>query len=284
MLIKLDEWLPYIHLFNSYGWFALILVLERLFPARPTPFLNKGWLFDVLYTYEPYVRAFAIGGAAAALVPYALKVPGAGILQGRSVWLNLAAVALASEATFYFLHRWIHSSPLLWEFHRVHHSSTTYYSLMTSRFHIVDMLIFNLPYVLIVAYLGVTPWALLGYAIFQGFMDRYGHSNVDGPRFHNLLGYAMSGPHFHAWHHSAGAADKNFSRDFTFMDHLFGTAYHPEGRLAHDFGDSAFPTNYFMGQLMPFYRIARLLHTRWLGRTPNAIDAEAPVQHGSGRS
>ena len=284
----MEKWLPHIHIFNAYGWFILILVLERLFPARPTAFLNRGWVYDLFHTYEPFVRTFAIGGAAALLVPYALKLPGAGVLQGRSVWLNLAVLAVLSESTFYFLHRWMHSSKVLWEFHRVHHSSTTYYSLMTSRFHIVDMLIFNLPYVLIAAYLGATPWALLGYAVFQGFMDRYGHSNIDGPRFHNIFGYVVGSPNYHAWHHSVEpeAVDKNFSRDFTFMDHLFGTAYYPKNVLAHNFGDPTFSQNYLVQQLLPFHRVGRLLRARWFSRGSAATGGgiEAPAQHGTGHS
>jgi sterol desaturase/sphingolipid hydroxylase (fatty acid hydroxylase superfamily) len=231
--------------------------------------LNKGWLMDLVHTYEPYVRAFVIGGAASALAPHVASLPGAGFMQGQSLWLHLVALVLVSEVSFYFIHRWMHASPILWEFHRVHHSPTVFYSLITSRLHIVDMLVFSLPYILVVGYIGAAPSALFAYATFQGFMDRYGHSNIDGVRFGKVLGRVFSGPHFHAWHHCVDkeARGRNYSRDFTFMDYLFRTAFDPPGRRATTFGDPSFTTNYLVQQARPFWRVARSIGMSWrMGR------------------
>ena len=269
----MENWQGYLDKFNAYGWFLLIIVLERLFPTRRIPLLNRGWVFDLLHTYEPFVRAFLIGAAAAALIPYAAHVPGHGWLSGEAIWLNLVALMLISEVTFYFVHRLTHMSPTLWEFHRVHHSSTTYYSFMTSRFHILDLVLFALPYVVIAAYLGARPEALMAYSVFQGFMDRYGHSNVRGPRFN---WYFLGNPHFHAWHHSndPAAHDKNFSRDFAFMDYIFGTAYYPKDKLAEDFGDPTFPVNYVTQQVLPFWNVGRRLARRFIPAREAEVSAK----------
>ncbi len=252
----MDNWLWYLDKFNAYGWFLLIIVLERLFPTRPTPLLNRGWAYDVLHTYEPYIRAFIIGTIASWLIPAMSVVPGAGLLAGQGMLVTLFVLMLISEVSFYWWHRLTHAVPWLWEFHRVHHSSTTYYSLMTSRFHVLDLAMFALPYIVLAAWLGARFDALMAYSMFQGFMDRYGHSNVKGPRFH---WYFLGNPHFHAWHHSNApeAVDKNFSRDFCFMDYLFGTAYYPRDRYADDFGDPKYPVNFFVQQALPFWTIGQ---------------------------
>ena len=259
----MENWLPPLNLatFNAYGWFVLIVVLERLFPTRKTAMLNKGWYWDVLHTYEPYLRAFTVGGIATLLTPYATMMPGHWFLTTQPVWVNVLALVLISEVTFYVMHRWMHASPWLWEFHRVHHSSTAYYSFMTSRFHILDILLFSVPYVFLVSWTGVRPEVVMGFAVFQGFMDRYGHSNVRGPRF---TGYVLGSPHFHAWHHSnePEAHDKNFSRDFVFMDYLFGTAYDPRDKVADNFGDKNYPVNYFVQQAWPLVTLSRRLAKR----------------------
>jgi sterol desaturase/sphingolipid hydroxylase (fatty acid hydroxylase superfamily) len=89
-------------------------------------------------------------------------------------------------------------------------------------------------------------------------MDRYGHSNINGPRF---TGYFIGSPHFHAWHHSRApeALNKNFGRDTVFMDYLFGTAYYPKDKRADSFGDPEFSNNYLVHQTLPFVSIFKRL-------------------------
>ena len=251
-------------------------MLERLFPARPTKAINRGWAFDLIHMYDPWIRSFIIGAAALLLTPYLKFLPFSGVLASKSAWLSFAVLIVVSESTFYFVHRATHKYPLLWEFHRVHHSSSTYYSLMTSRFHVLDACAFAIPYVLIAAYLGARPEALMAMSVFQGFSDRYVHGNIKPFRF---TGYFLSNPTFHSWHHSnhPEARNKNFSRDFSFMDWLFGTAYYPEGKIPTEFGDPKYPVNYFTQQALPFWNIYKRMAKKRAAATPApAALAETP--------
>lgn len=244
-------------LFNEYGWFGLVILLEYLFPNRRYALLNKGWISDLLHTYEPVARAMLIN---ACVVGINGLLPATGLLKnllaGAPGWQVFLMALLVSEVSFYFIHRMVHRNPILWEFHRVHHSSTRYYSLMTSRFHLFDLAVFSIPYVVIMGWLGAGGEGLVWFAFFQGFVDRYGHSNVNGPRF---TGYVLMTPHFHAWHHSTDKAayDTNFSRDLVVLDYLFGTAYYPKGKEAAGFGEEGYSNNYFIQQLAPFYYVAK---------------------------
>ncbi|WP_048438166.1 sterol desaturase family protein [Caenimonas sp. SL110] len=250
----MQDWVWYLDKWNMFGWLVLVIVLERLFPARPGKMLNRGWGYDLIHMYDPWIRSFIIGAAALLLTPYLKALPFAGVMASKSIWFNFLVLIVVSESTFYAVHRATHKYPLLWEFHRVHHSSSTYYSLMTSRFHVLDACLFAIPYVLVAAYLGVRGEALMAMSVFQGFSDRYVHGNIKPPRF---TGYIFSNPTFHSWHHSnhPEARNKNFSRDFSFMDWLFGTAYYPEGKIPTVFGEPSYPVNYFVQQGLPFYNI-----------------------------
>jgi sterol desaturase/sphingolipid hydroxylase (fatty acid hydroxylase superfamily) len=82
-------------------------------------------------------------------------------------------------------------------------------------------------------------------------MDRYGHSNINGPRW---TGYFITTPHFHAWHHSTElrAWNKNFGRDFVFFDYLFGSAFYPKDEAAREFGEPDYPAHIHLQFLKPF--------------------------------
>lgn len=236
-----------------YGFVPLILVLERLFPIRPMKLVPRDWVCDLIHLYEPWVRvtittSLAIG--LSSLLPD-------GYLKGWAsslpTWAGFVCALMISEVGFYFIHRTTHAVPWLWEFHRVHHSSVEYQSLMTSRFHVLDFALFETPNIILFAWLSIPEASLFYFLFFRGFMDRYGHSNINGPRF---TGYLIGSPHFHAWHHSPDQStyNNNFGRDMVFMDYIMGTAYYPKDKVPTVFGDPAFSRNYFVQQASPFIK------------------------------
>lgn len=250
---ELYEWLSY---FNLYGWFCLVIFLEYFFPNRDYALFNEGWLSDIWHTYEPIVRPLLISSCVVS-VNHLMPVDGPmkNILAHAPAWKVFLVALLVSEISFYFIHRLFHGIPILWEFHRVHHSSTRYYSLMTARFHLLDNASFIVPFIIIMSWLGCGGNGLLWFAFFQSFFDRYAHSNINGPRF---SGWILMTPHFHAWHHSnePQAINKNFSRNLVILDYLLGTAYYPKNKQAENFGDKNYSTNYFVQQIHPFYNLA----------------------------
>ena len=241
-----------------YGLIPLILVLERIFPTRKISLIPNGWLSDLFHTYEPWMRAAVVSWLAVTLSPWLPDGYPKGVAAELPIWSAFLLALLVSEVGFYFVHRATHAFSWLWEFHRVHHSSVEYYSLMTSRFHVLDLALFEVPNIILFAWLAIPADALSYFVLFRGFMDRYGHSNINGPRF---TGYFIGSPHFHAWHHSRApeAIDKNFGRDTVFMDYLFGTAYYPKGKRADNFGDPGFSNNYIVHQALPFVRLFQRL-------------------------
>lgn len=258
----------WITIFSSYGWFLLIPLIERIWYIHKQPFFRSGLISDFIHTYQVAIFQFILATSSPVLVEGILTTSisinifpsqGDGFLQNslanQSLLINLITLMIIGEIAFYTAHYYCHKIPFLWEFHRVHHSSVTVDSFSTSRFHIFDRLLFNLPLLVFMAYLGPSPNAIIFYFFFRGFMDRYIHSNINGPRWTHK--FMLSSPHFHRWHHTPDPAvrDHNFSGDFIFLDVLFGTAYDPDPKdkpPPSKFGEPGYTNNFFMQQLMPF--------------------------------
>lgn len=239
-------------LISAWGAFPLVFVLEKLFPAREIPWLASGWVSDLMHMYEPWLRAFVFGG----FIAFVENSPEIAVLRDEVRQLapivQFVILLLSTELVFYLVHRVSHCVPFLWEFHKVHHSSTVYYSLMTKRFHIVDLVLFGFPTIASIAFIGAEAEVSFSLLVFRRFMDVYGHSNINSPK---LLILFLVTPHYHAWHHSRHdeAVNKNFGRDVVLFDYLFGTAFYPRSMVPTEFGYSECSNNYFVQQLTPFY-------------------------------
>jgi|Marorgknorr_s2lv_1036017.scaffolds.fasta_scaffold00278_7 sterol desaturase/sphingolipid hydroxylase (fatty acid hydroxylase superfamily) len=250
---------------SLYGWIWIIPIIERLFPLKGQPFIRPGMLNDLFHTYHRLHLWIMINSAFAAwLVIYAQNHGGQGP-YGRGILIdahwgwNVVALLLMGHVTFYVAHYACHKIPLLWQFHRVHHSTQVLDSFSTSRFHIVDKTIFAAPYLLLVTYFQPDPALTFLFISFNDFFGRYGHGNIKDPHW---LGYFMSNPKFHRWHHSnhPEAINKNFSAEFNFLDWIFGTAYYPKEGIPEIFGEADYSNNIFVQHYQPFldiYNIAK---------------------------
>jgi peptidoglycan/LPS O-acetylase OafA/YrhL/sterol desaturase/sphingolipid hydroxylase (fatty acid hydroxylase superfamily) len=236
---------------SSYGWVFLLPLLEWFLPSRRQSIFRKGFLNDLVHAYQPLsLQPFIISGLV--VITSFFSHP---LLQSwlatQSWAINLIVIIIIFEASFYWVHKATHAIPLLWEFHRVHHSSVLLDSISTNRFHIFDKALFSAPYLLLIIYFRPDSEVLFLYTVFQSLWDRYSHSNINGPFF---TGRIIASPHFHRWHHSSlpEARNKNFSRDFVFMDYLFGTAYYPHRIIPHSFGEPSYSNNILVQHFLPF--------------------------------
>ena len=139
---------------SLYGWIWLVPVIERISPLKGQKFIRPGMINDLIHTYHR-AHLWTILNAAffAWLVAYAQAKGGEGpYLRGALInahWsVDLIAILLFGHVTFYAAHYACHKIPLLWQFHRVHHSSLSLDSISTSRFHIIDKTFFAAPYLL----------------------------------------------------------------------------------------------------------------------------------------
>ena len=191
------------------------------------------WVFDF------FVNRRIVGASLflAVLILALLHVPRATIGIARlPLWLQVPLMLLLGDLIAYWVHRAMHRSALLWRFHAVHHSSVRLDWLASARVHPLESVVSKLAAAIPMFLLGFAPGLTAVYAPFLGIYPIFLHCNLDWG--YGKLGYAISSPAFHRWHHAADleARDRNFSGLFPVFDYLFGTAYFPRGRHPQRYG------------------------------------------------
>lgn len=212
-----------------------IIAWEWLRPARPAP--AKHYLFGAGY--------WLINLLLLALISPLLNITVARVIQGVGFgFIDLtrlgfpgfggALVAVlvgtfVADFFFYWFHRTLHGSPVLWQMHLLHHSDEHMNALTAQRGHFTEALIsplfisvptailFELPPITI-GIMALVPYAYLFFV----------HANIRlsfGP-----LWWLLISPDYHRIHHSVELRhrDKNFTNWFPIWDILFGTVYLPE--------------------------------------------------------
>ncbi len=252
----ISEWWNY----RDFLLFLLVFTpLEHLIPIHEkSRGFRNGWLTDVLHFFlsgivirlgltAVIVFAASAGGA---VIPVAISE----VVQSAPLWLQVPLAIVIADFGFYFAHRAMHSFPVLWRFHAVHHSSEEMDWLAAYRVHPVDQVIVKGASMLPIFMLGFSSPAILIAAFIYHWQALFIHSNVRVPL--GPLRLLIAGPEFHHWHHAneREAYDKNFSGQLPLWDIVFRTLRMP-GRMPTRYGvDDAVPQGY-LGQLTyPFLR------------------------------
>lgn len=127
----------------------------------------------------------------------------------------------------YWLHRWMHENPILWEIHKYHHSATQMTMLTVLRDHPMERALGHTINAIPTAILGlpVEQFLFISFALqIQGFLK---HSN-----YHTnwgALGYLLQSPSTHRLHHSVNSEhhNLNYASIFQLWDILFSTSKIP---------------------------------------------------------
>jgi len=178
------------------------------------------------------------GGLVAAFGP--APALGVGPLAARV--LSTVGLFLAYEVGYWTNHYLSHRVPILWEFHKVHHTAESLSPLTNFRVHPVDTLIFAN---FIAVFTGVTA-GLLGYLLPGGQpFTLWGHNlifvvflfvliHLQHSHFWiaatGLLGRLIVSPAHHQLHHSDDPRhhDSNYGSCLAIWDWMFGTLVVPE--------------------------------------------------------
>jgi sterol desaturase/sphingolipid hydroxylase (fatty acid hydroxylase superfamily) len=174
---------------------------------------------------------------------------------GPRIALTLA-VLLAADLGFFLSHYAQHKVPVLWEFHKVHHSAPVLNPLTVFRRHPVDVVLERgLSGALVGGVLAVfahlagdqvEPLSVLGVNavmfvfLVGGFNLQHSHVWLS---FGPVLDRVLISPASHQIHHSTAPChhDKNFGNVFAFWDSLVGTRYRPtrDESLSFGLGDAS---------------------------------------------
>ena len=266
-------------------WFALYFVISLLmascvflYEARRNPKLYKDGILPYLFPREVYAHrsavadywffcvnkllfAFAFGALVAA---GAASAEFTGWLLGRSniphgfaapSWFVIPFTtivwALAVDFSLWLGHYLMHKVPILWEFHKVHHSAEVLTPLTAGRSHPVDDALtilvsgifggFALAACRFIFGSNVTMLGLfelnIVLVVFYFFGFHLRHSHIWLP-YTGVWGKLFISPAHHQVHHSVAERhwDKNLGFVFAIWDWMFGTLYTVDRRETFAFG------------------------------------------------
>ncbi|WP_083072761.1 sterol desaturase family protein [Mycobacterium heidelbergense] len=236
---------------------AIIFVpLEQLFALRPRRILRAGWRTDVVH-YLINGAALKVGVVAAvAVVGTVLRAfvpaPCRAAIAASPGWAQIVAALAIATVGGYAGHRAAHEVPLLWRFHRVHHSVRELDWLAANHLHPLDQIFIRSAAVLPLYALGFGRVSLGAFVVLTTLQAIFIHANVRlmfGP-----LRWVIATPQFHHWHHAREprAYNSNYAGEFPAVDALFGTLYLPADRWPAQYGvDDGEPAGYLRQLVWP---------------------------------
>lgn len=141
-------------------------------------------------------------------------------------WLHLILALLCFDCWMYWWHRINHLVPLLWRFHRVHHSDPEMDVTTGLRFHPGELILSHLARLLVVPLLGVTLAELIIYQIIAQSIVLFHHSNIAVPHgIDRAIRAILVSPNMHRVHHSVivSETNSNYSSVLSIWDWVFGS-------------------------------------------------------------
>lgn len=169
-------------------------------------------------------------------------------------WGQVILIISIADFLRYWAHRALHTVPLLWRVHALHHSVDRLYAFNTVRFHPIEMilqyLILSLPFIL----LGVDARVLGFWIVIHLLIAFVQHCNVDFRT--GWLNKVVITPDLHRWHHSVviKESNTNYAVTFCLWDRVFGTYYCPSAREVGALGinDVVYPSGFLAHLKEPF--------------------------------
>lgn len=243
-----------ISVFVLYG---LIILYERLFPARKLPHsplwqlrgLSAFLVFFFLSSYLPILWSET-------LLQWQLFD-----LTSFGQWGGALAGLLIYQAAMYFWHSSMHKSTFLWRhLHQMHHSAErldSYSALWFSPFDMVGWIVLNSLCLTLIVGINVEATMVVLYA--TTFFSIFQHSNIRTPRW---LGYIIQRPESHSYHHGRGVHANNYA-DLPMFDLMFGTFVNPK--------DFAPATGFYDGASL---RVGDMLLARDITKPPQPTASE----------
>lgn len=200
-------------------------------------------LFVIQY-FLPYIRLklnsihalrnFSIGIINAIIinllfVPFVILATNSkiGLFSGFNLdWtVELILTIVMIDFVAYVLHVIYHKVPILWRFHKVHHSDTEMDVTTSFRFHLGEHIVSILVRIIFYIILSIRLEFILIYETLFIINVMFHHSNISIGRFDKYYRIFFTSPYMHKIHHSniQKETDSNYTSLFSIWDRLFRT-------------------------------------------------------------
>ena len=233
-------------LWDTRGYFfwvlvlsATMLLLEALAPWRPAQKqFRKQFGQDLFWLvfnahYAGVALAFLVSGLLVSLSPALQRLETWNLLATAPLWAQFALFFVLKDLLEWCVHNLLHRVPVLWGFHKVHHTIEQLDWIGNFRFHWMEIVVYKTLTYLPLVVLGVDGRVILGIALLATAIGFLNHSNLNitwGP-----LRYVLNSSRMHVWHHmyalpATQRSGVNFGISLSVWDWLFRTAYWPASR------------------------------------------------------
>ena len=212
-----------------WGGLLFFLVMEISVPYRQSS-VSKGkrWINNITLTvFNSLILQVVFAGAIIRTAMY-VTTHRLGVLNMVVLpeWVKLFVTVAFMDFMLYVWHLLNHEVPLLWRFHRVHHSDLNMDVSTATRFHIGELAISAVIKIAVVFLLGASP---LGVMIFESALvlcAQFHHSSLKVAKwFERIFWIFFVPPSMHRIHHSViiKERDTNYGTIFSIWDRLLGT-------------------------------------------------------------
>jgi sterol desaturase/sphingolipid hydroxylase (fatty acid hydroxylase superfamily) len=211
---------------------ALMILIERLWPARELPTVRGWWIRVVL------VNVAQAGIVIAAGRTWDVWLRGASLLRISDRFGDLTSALIAylvSCFVYYWWHRLRHQSQLFWRLcHQLHHSPRRIEIVTSFYKHPLEITLNSLlSSALVYPLLGCSVTAAAYYTVLTAVAEYFYHWNVRTPRW---LGWIVQRPESHRVHHQHQRHTNNYA-DLPIFDWLFGTLENARTEVACGFDE-----------------------------------------------
>jgi len=244
---------------------VVFILLERLLPRVPGQrILRRGIWNDVVYlvfngNYLGLLVALVLSRLFEAIDPE--RAAFVAFMRDQPQWLQFVTLLFVIDFVQYLVHNLLHRVPVLWEFHKVHHSIEQLDWIGNWRFHWFEVFVYQFFLYPLAGVFGFSGPVMFWQGVLSTAAGHFAHANL---RVHvGPLKYFFNSPEMHIWHHThddAGPVNRNFGVTLAVWDWLFGTAYLPawDPKRLGFAGIEKFPGTLLGQMVFPFARMLRL--------------------------
>ena len=186
------------HLFHSFLFQVIAILMGSLLG------------FMVISTFE-FIAEYKVGLFNWITVPYAFKI--------------IAGFFLIDFADYWF-HRFDHKIPVLWRFHRVHHSDTSMDASTAIRTYPTELIYFTIGELIIAVLFGLDIVSMNIFLLLLLPVQFIQHTSIEYPSWvDRMFGWLLMMPNYHKVHHEQDQfyTDSNYGTLFIIWDRFFGT-------------------------------------------------------------
>lgn len=211
------------------GGFAVLALWEFARPDRAlTRRKIRRWASNIGLIVTGTILIRVLVPVAAVSSAYLVEMNQWGLVNQADVpfWAKVVITFILLDLSIYFQHAVFHVIPLMWRFHRVHHSDVDCDVTTGLRFHPIEIVISILFKVTTILLLGAPVLAVILFEAVLNFMSMFTHSNIRlNKTFEPVLRWFIVTPDMHRIHHSVeeNETNSNFGFNISLWDRLLGT-------------------------------------------------------------